>query len=622
MCTETIVSCQPTRMYAMKKITALASLLFSLIGSSWAGDGQWQALNYSSDVAGLDSNPLRGFIPYEGSYAGFPHSMEYFNLPLRSLMSGPDSFDWSALEQHLNTIAQRGHQAVLRIQLDTPGEPTGIPQYLLDAGLTTYRYDDYDNNGISLMPDWNDSRLIDALGRFIAAFGARYDGDARIGFVTAGLYGFWGEWHTYPYDTRGMNDANRTLLLQAYQQAFHKSHIQLRVPASSDSALLDRFGYHDDMYADSTIGSTDWHFWPTLGAAGLSNIWQTRPIGGEVAPPLQDSLFNQWPNNIGQSFTQATYTTHASWLLNHWLFATGASNGTVYNNALQAHRQLGYQLSAAAARVPDSASGAPLLAEVQLRNDGVAPFYYNWPVSIAAINGNGNIVKQWQADWSLPAIQPGSVVTRRLEIAAPALPDGDYRLVMQIANPLGNAQPVKLANLEQDRDASGWLTLQAFRVGAGGNVVAPPPVAAPLLLDDFNRSKYATNALGQWTGGNSFANGKGAGQFANGALTLAYRNDGYFGSSIGRSLAGYQALVLRIRGGAGGEQQHFHLALGGISRLFASLTPQAIGTSYQTIRIPFSAFGSELKLQTVDALQLTFWDGYSGKIEIDSIQFE
>ena len=55
------------------------------------------------------------------------------------------------------------------------------------------------------------------------------------------------------------------------------------------------------------------------------------------APPLQDSLFNQWPNNIGQSFTQATYTTHASWLLNHWLFATGASNGTVYNNALQAH---------------------------------------------------------------------------------------------------------------------------------------------------------------------------------------------------------------------------------------------------------------------------------------------
>ena len=29
---------------------------------------------------------------------------------------------------------------------------------------------------------------------------ARYDGDPRIGFVQLGLLGFWGEWHTYPYD--------------------------------------------------------------------------------------------------------------------------------------------------------------------------------------------------------------------------------------------------------------------------------------------------------------------------------------------------------------------------------------------------------------------------------------
>ena len=169
MCTETIVSCQPTRMYAMKKITALASLLFSLIGSSWAGDGQWQALNYSSNVAGLDSNPgCAVYSPYEGSCAGFPHSMEYFNLPLRSLMSGPDCLTgarWNSIEHHRPARPSGGAAHPARY----PGEPTGILQYLLDAGLTTYRYDDYDNNGISLMPDWNDSRLIDALGRFIAA---------------------------------------------------------------------------------------------------------------------------------------------------------------------------------------------------------------------------------------------------------------------------------------------------------------------------------------------------------------------------------------------------------------------------------------------------------------------
>jgi hypothetical protein len=30
---------------------------------------------------------------------------------------------------------------------------------------------------------------------FIAALGRRYDGDSRIGFITAGLLGGWGEWH-------------------------------------------------------------------------------------------------------------------------------------------------------------------------------------------------------------------------------------------------------------------------------------------------------------------------------------------------------------------------------------------------------------------------------------------
>ena len=37
----------------------------------------------------------------------------------------------------LNSVAGRGHQTVFRIYLDYPGKTTGIPQYLLDAGLAT-----------------------------------------------------------------------------------------------------------------------------------------------------------------------------------------------------------------------------------------------------------------------------------------------------------------------------------------------------------------------------------------------------------------------------------------------------------------------------------------------------
>ena len=603
------------------KRPALLALLATFINTACAGDGQWQTLTYSSNVPGIHSNPLRGFLPYEGSYSNFPHSMEYFYLPLRSLMNGPDSYDWRTLEQHLGNISRRGHQAVLRIQLDTPGEPTGIPQYLLDGGLKTWSYSHYDNKGKSLLPDWNDPRLVQALTSFIGAFGARYDGDARIGFITAGLYGFWGEWHTYPLTRREMNETNRSKLMSAYQQAFKKTQIQLRVPASSNATLLRQFGYHDDMFADSTLGPDDWHFWPTLLGAGLGDIWKNRAISGEVAPALQAGLFNNWPNSIGQDVGTAIRTTHVSWLLNHGLFEAAANDNTVYSNALQAQQTMGYQLFASAARVPDIASGAKLVADVQLGNKGVAPFYYNWPVDIGVLNGSGQLLKSWSIGWTLNDILPGSSVQRHFEMAGHGLADGSYKLALRIRNPLGNGQPVKLANLEQDLDASGWLSLQAFKVGAGGSSTPPASTTTQLMLDDFNDSNTGINAFGLWTGANGFVNG--SGQQINGALVFDYADDGYFGSSINRSLSSFSTLALRLRGANGGEQNHFHLQLGGVDKAFASLTSSAISSSYQTIRIPFSAFGSAFNSgATVDALRLSFWFGYSGRIEIDSIWFE
>jgi len=81
-------------------------------------------------------------MPYSGSYTIFPYSMEWNDLSLRALMSGPTNFDWSSLETLLNTVASRGHQTVFRVYLDYQGKSTGLSQYLLDAGLSTHSYTD------------------------------------------------------------------------------------------------------------------------------------------------------------------------------------------------------------------------------------------------------------------------------------------------------------------------------------------------------------------------------------------------------------------------------------------------------------------------------------------------
>lgn len=93
------------------------------------------------------------------------------------------------------STASRGKHAVVRFLLDSPGAGRSyVPQFLVDGGLAMTPYDTY---GGGLSPDYRDGALLQALQDFVRAFGARYDGDVRLGFVQVGLLGFWGEWHTY-----------------------------------------------------------------------------------------------------------------------------------------------------------------------------------------------------------------------------------------------------------------------------------------------------------------------------------------------------------------------------------------------------------------------------------------
>ena len=56
-----------------------------------------------------DEAPLRGFVQYESSNNNFPHSMEYFDIPVNAVQTGMDTYDWSALESKLNKISGRGN---------------------------------------------------------------------------------------------------------------------------------------------------------------------------------------------------------------------------------------------------------------------------------------------------------------------------------------------------------------------------------------------------------------------------------------------------------------------------------------------------------------------------------
>ena len=418
-------------------------------------------------------NPLKGLVPYaDADIERFPHSLEFDYVKLSDLMTGRDTFDWQPLETLLDKISSRGCQAVLRIWIEYPGQKSGLPQFLRDDGVKITEWTNKEEKPPkkNFTPDYEDDRLVAALETFLADFGRRYDGDPRLGYLTAGLLGEWGEWHNWPREELFASKATQLRVLNAYTKAFTKTPVLLRYPAGADheahvSNSNRPFGYHDDSFAWGTLdtGKKDdsWFYMPLLTAAGEEavNKWMTQPIGGEIRPEIWGHIFDAKPKHKqAQDFAECVRQTHATWLMDSGLFNKSPSADRMQRATAQVQR-MGYDFHVQSAQIerpqPDQIEVA--LAVV---NNGVAPFYYDWALELAALSDSGEVLKTYPVDWQLTGILPSEkphawVAT----LSVKEIPENATKLALRAVNPLSAGKPLKFANADQDADAAGWLTL-------------------------------------------------------------------------------------------------------------------------------------------------------------------
>jgi Domain of unknown function (DUF4832) len=414
-------------------------------------------------------NPLKGFVPYAGEARDFPHSLEFGYLSLASLMKGPATFDWTPMEQLLDGIASRGCQSIFRIYMEYPRLPSGVPEYLVKAGVKIRPWINTNTHPLppasDHTPDYDDPRLREALRNFIAAFGARYDGDPRIGFITAGLLGTWGEWHCYPHDEWFASRTVQAEVMDAYAAAFKKTPVLLRYPAGeNDSAhaanAQRQFGYHDDSFAWATLETgakdSEWFYLTALRKAGPAAMerWKTSPIGGEIRPELWPCLWTEAGCGKGQDFAKCVSETHVSWLMESRTSTPMAEDER--QRALAAARSLGYEwhVSQATAEV----EGRQLKIAVEINNRGIAPFYAAWPGRLIAVDSAG---AETFVDLPLPLTKllPAATGTCTATLDLGTFAPGEIKLLLGVPNPLKGGRPLRFANADQDRDRPGFLTL-------------------------------------------------------------------------------------------------------------------------------------------------------------------
>ncbi|WP_318528333.1 fibronectin type III domain-containing protein [Nonomuraea gerenzanensis] len=506
-------------------------------------DPSLQAHPLAAAPAPLD-NPLKGFArfywPGSDQNTGYPHSLTWSYFGLSEVMTDPadcSKINWSILDSALNEIASYGNQAAVRFYMEYPDGSGTHPANAIPRcfdGHVPYRTN---TRWGTTSPDYDNPYLLDALDDFIAAFGARYDGDPRIGFIHLGLIGLWGEWHTWPYDTDTSGDsypnhmptdAHAAQLLRAYDAAFDETKLELRYPDSAGGAAtgLD-LGYHDDSFCfregsplagvtlPQSLGGAGWAQLQRALNVGAENKWITSSMGGEVRPEIQTSAFASWPGGSGQvdNMKACIELEHTTWKINEQSQGYAADDPDV----AAAVRLMGYDLTVDNAYFKNTASGATNVG-VRISNHGVAPFYYPWTVTLGLRDSAGTVVKTFDTPWDLRTVMPlkirafpdwgvgqdpayrdyGYPQYFQTGVNLSGVPNGGYQWVMRVRSPLetvsANAKKLRFANATQGAD--GWLTLGQVTVGSGGGTDTTPP-AAPTGLTSPSRTSGSVTL--SWT---------------------------------------------------------------------------------------------------------------------------
>lgn len=392
-------------------------------------------------------NPLKGLVPYAGEpdKDRFPHSMEFRYFAFSDLMKGWGKFDWTVLENQLEEAGKRGKQNVVRVYLEYPGKEKGIPGFLIEEGLQVTAW--MESGKEVRTPDYRSPVLRRALKEFISAFGNKYDGDPRLGFVTAGLLGLWGEWHNYPRSDLMAGKEVQLEVMKAFEASFRTTFVLHRYPAGrGDVHYADnsrfRLGYHDDSFAWATLETgrkeDGWFFVPSMKRAGVMEKWKEVPIGGEIRPEIWATTFTGRTTGQEQDFERCVRETHASWLMDTGVFSKRyPMDEARKKRAMKEVGKMGYELHLPEVRLEKGE------LVVLVENRGVAPFYYDWPVEIRA----GEVIR---TDWKLSEVLPGKPTEWRLQIK-----ESD-NMAIRIPNPMKGGISLKFANAGYEGD---WLPL-------------------------------------------------------------------------------------------------------------------------------------------------------------------
>lgn len=363
------------------ELSASDSMTVTVNGSE--DDGAFQDVSIQRSITHVQ--PMSGIVFWTDSDHNQSDAiqLEYSYMKYGDIVQQEGQYDWQPVDDLLDQVASRSHQAVLRFYYVYPGDSTTVPQYIKDS--SGYSETSGQSEGLTTwFPDWSFDALKEFTLAFFTQFAQRYDDDPRIAFFQVG-FGLWAEYHIYD----GPMELGRTFPSKSFQAEFFQ-HMDAafddlpwavsidaadsdRTPFADQPALLDaHFGLFDDSFLRETH---DGYNAECFRFFGFQDRYQYAPMGGELSYSgsydQQHALDPEGPYGI--SFEQMAAQYYISYMIGN-----DQPDYQSMTRIKEAGMATGYKFKVTSFKASSDA------ARVVVENTGIAPIYTD---AYVAVNG-------------------------------------------------------------------------------------------------------------------------------------------------------------------------------------------------------------------------------------------
>ena len=325
---------------------------------------------------GAFSNPMCGFR------SGWLTETDGYITTVR------DYVPWNAIQKNANSAVQDIIDYTDEKYGDFPARNLRlVPRvYLVWPGSDRINNDEYWPEDMTKY-DFSSQEFLDRVTNLVKKMGQAWDNDPRIAYIEMGIYGFWGEHHLYGNKhnlPEEMPENVQKVLGDAFTESFKNKKVQIRYPSQFKDydfgVYWDSFGHYDEIHHAENI-------------LARGDFWKSNVIGGETAYDWGNYKINPGDNPTDTVSDKIHRDSLIYWIRK--LHATGLGWVCQYDktdeNALagaaEIQKAFGYRfIIEKFGHTEKIGSDNNFNAEIVIKNDGSAPFYYDWDLTLSLLD--------------------------------------------------------------------------------------------------------------------------------------------------------------------------------------------------------------------------------------------